>query len=98
MDQATSNRQGPDKDVKVEKALLDLNEMKTQFIQEKAKDQPAMRATGMPPMNSVSNNFFRDTAYTNKINTVAKPNTSGLLRPMSSGGSQTATSFFSTGA
>ena len=57
-----------------------------------------MRATGMPPMNSVSNNFFRDTPYTNKLHSVAKPNSSGVLRPMSSGASQTATSFFSTGA
>ena len=52
-----------DKEVKVEKAILDLNELKTQMYHEqKAKDL----SPNPPPrkINTITNNFFRETGYT----------------------------------
>lgn len=51
-----------DKEVKVEKALLDLNELKSQMYEEKQNTyKDALPSNGR--LNTVTNNFFRDTAY-----------------------------------
>jgi len=60
-----------DKEVKVEKALLDLNELKNQMFDEKAKAQKDLSPSNStrPKMNTVTNNFFRETGFsTTSIN------------------------------
>jgi hypothetical protein len=54
-----------DKEVKVEKALLDLNELKNQMFEEKiqAKRDHSPANPTRPKMNTVTNNFFRETGY-----------------------------------
>lgn len=54
-----------DKEVKVEKALLDLNELKNQMFEEKiqAKRDHSPGNPTRPKMNTVTNNFFRETGY-----------------------------------
>ena len=54
-----------DKEVKIEKALLDLNDLKNQMFDEKSKahkDLSPSNAT-RPKMNTVTNNFFRETGF-----------------------------------
>jgi hypothetical protein len=54
-----------DKEVKVEKALLDLNELKNQMFEEKiqANRDHSPANPVRPKMNTVTNNFFRETGY-----------------------------------
>ena len=52
-----------DKEVKVEKALLDLNELKTQMFQEASNTKDFSPAALPRKVQTVTNNFFRDTAY-----------------------------------
>jgi hypothetical protein len=58
-----------DKEVKVEKALLDLNELKSQMYQESSIAQTASGQTGGRKLIvggiTQTNNFFRDSAYSN---------------------------------
>lgn len=74
-----------DKEVKVEKALLDLNELKTQMYQEQQTASAYKDNTQPKKMNTQTNNFFRETAYSSKP----------MMRPFSGAGN-TQTSFFST--
>lgn len=54
-----------DKEVKVEKALLDLNDLKNQMYEEKVQANRDHSPSNpiRPKMNTVTNNFFRETGY-----------------------------------
>lgn len=61
-----------DKEVKVEKALLDLNDLKNQMFDEKVKAKkdlsPSNAAAARSKINTVTNNFFRETGFSNNGN------------------------------
>ncbi|TNV79891.1 hypothetical protein FGO68_gene12047 [Halteria grandinella] len=87
-----------DKEVKVEKALLDLNELKTQMYQEQANASAYKESNPRKMLNTQTNNFFRDTAYSSANNQVKPGSSIGKMRPFSGaqvGPSMTQTSFFS---